>query len=212
MKKFILFMSIMLCCIIPFTAFAETVAADAEETTVESEENTDVLDVEEARQIIEYHLELNEPIVTYQITEEEYNKYNDGASMFVSGSAYEGSFNSTALNYFIGVMMNNIGKDYVAYRASQYVYYLFWGDDITYSDPRFTGSDLNYIMYSSYDGNFQRGTDDLSVNHNNAVVYSNVNDSFANLVEVKLVEESRVNSILIASCMLMLLFFWIWKR
>ncbi len=201
-------MSIMLCSIIPVTAFAEELPSDPEQTAAESEVNTDVLDVEEVRQVVEYNIQLSEPITTIQITEED---YNNQAVPLVEGSAYQGSFNSTALNYFTGVMMNNIGSDYVAFRSSQYVYYLFYGDDISYNGV-FTGSDLNYVSYNSQYGTLSRGVDNLDINPNSTIVYSNIDESFAHIVEVKNVEETRVNSILIASCMLMLLFFWIWKR
>ena len=107
--------------------------------------------------------------------------------------------------------MNNIGKDYVAFRGSQYLYYLYWGDEIEYNST-FTGADLDYILYNSQTGSFTRGTDDLSLNPNNTYVYSNVADNFAHLTEVKNIEETRVNSILIGSFMLLILFFFCWKR
>lgn len=207
MKKFILFMSIMLCSVIPFTAFAEELPSASEQTVAESEVSEDVQTVEEIRQVVEYNIQLNEPITTIQITEED---YNNQAVPLVEGSAYQGTFNSTALNYFTGVMMNNIGSDYVAFRASQYTYYLFYGD-ISYNGV-FIGSDLNYVSYNSQYGTLSRGIDDLDINPNSTIVYSNIDESFAHIVEVKNVEETRVNSILVASCMLMLLFFWIWKR
>lgn len=206
-----IFLCIMLC-------LMSCISVAAEEVIVENDENfesevieEDVQDIEEIREIIEYSFELSEPIKVFPITEEDYYQ-SENAARYVSGSAYQGSFNSTALNYFSGVMMNNLGKDYVAFRGSQYVYYLFFGDDIQYSGGRFVGSGLNYVSYSSYEGTFDRGTDDLSINPNNTVVYSNVDDSFANFLEVKSVEETRTNSIIIGSFMLMLLFFYVWKR
>lgn len=198
----------------PFTVFAEELPSDPAEQVTESEENTDVLDDEESSQTVEYNVVIDwptDPIYTIEISEEDYNNSQNSVP-FVTGSAYQGSFNSTALNYFTGVMMNNLGKDYVAFRGSQYVYYLFFGDDILFSGSHFTGSDLSYVSYNSYDGTFERGTDSLSINPNSTVVYSNVDDTYANLVEVKYVEETRSQGIITASIFLLLCILWFFKR
>lgn len=214
MRKFIVFITVLLCCVTPFTVFAEELPSDPADQVTESEENTDVLDDEESSQTVEYNVVIDwpsDPIYTIEMSEEDYNN-SQNAVPFVTGSAYQGSFNSTALNYFTGVMMNNIGKDYVAFRGSQYVYYLFFGDDILFSGSRFTGSDLSYVSYNSYDGTFERGTDSLSINPNSTVVYSNVDDTYANLVEVKYVEETRSQGIITASIFLLLCVLWFFKR
>lgn len=198
----------------PFTVFADELPADPAEHVVESEENTYVLDDEESSQTVEYNVFIDwptDPIYTIEMSEEDYHN-SQNVVPYVTGSAYQGSFNSTALNYFTGVMMNNIGKDYVAFRGSQYVYYLFFGDNISYSGSRFTGNDLRFVSYNSYDGTFERGTDTLSIAHNNTVVYSNVDDTFANLVEVKYVEEIRSEAIVTASIFLLLCVLWFFKR
>ena len=214
MKKAAFILTVLLCSVFPFVASAEEQEPASEQTVAENEVIEDVSSSEESSQTVEYNVVIDwptEPFYTIQIAEEDYNNQNN-AVPFITGSAYQGSFNSTALNYFTGVMMNNVGKDYVAFRGSQYVYYLFFGDDIVYGGSRFTGSDLSFVSYNSYDGTIERGTDSLSINPNATVVYSNVDDTFAHFVEVRNVEETRVNSILVASCMLMLLFFWVWKR
>lgn len=204
--KLMMCLALIFLCTLP--AFAtEEVPEVSDEEVVE-----DVQVVEEVSQTIEYNFELREPIKVFPITEEEYLKGSSDSAMFVSGSAYEGAFNSTALNYFTGIMLNNVGSDYVAFRHSQYVYYLFWGNDISYSNNVFSGSDLNYINYSTYDGAFSRGVDDLTLNHNNAVVYSNVNENFANLLEVKNVEEIRAQSIVNASVFVLIVLLWFFKR
>lgn len=198
----------------PFTVFAEELPSDPVGQVAESEENTDVLDDEESSQTVEYNVVIDwptDPIYTIEMSEEDYNN-SQNVVPYVTGSVYQGTFNSTALNYFTGVMMNNIGKDYVAFRGSQYVYYLFFGDDILFSGSRFTGSDLSYVSYNSYDGTFERGTDSLSINPNSTVVYSNVDDTYANLVEVKYVEETRSQGIITASIFLLLCLLWFFKR
>lgn len=198
----------------PFTVFAEELPSASEQTVAESEENIDVLDDEESSQTVEYNVVIDwptDPIYTIEMSEEDYHN-SQAAVPFVTGSAYQGSFNSTALNYFTGVMMNNIGKDYVAFRGSQYVYYLFFGDDITYNGSRFISSDCSFVSYNSYDGTFERGSDSLSIADNNTVVYSNVSDTFANLVEVKTIEETRSQGIITASIFLLLCILWFFKR
>lgn len=198
----------------PFTVFAEELPSASEQTVTESEENTDVLDDEESSQTFEYNVVIDwptDPIYTIEMSEEDYHN-SQNAVPYVTGSAYQGSFNSTALNYFTGVMMNNVGKDYVAFRGSQYVYYLFFGDDITYNGSRFISDSASYVSYNSYDGTFERGTDSLSINPNATVVYSNVDDMFANLVEVKYVEETRSTGIVTASVFLLLCILWFFKR
>lgn len=214
MRKFIVFITVLLFSVMPFTVFADELPADPAEYVVESEENAYVLDDEESGQTVEYNVVIDwptDPIYTIEMSEEDYNN-SQNVVPYVTGSAYQGTFNSTALNYFTGVMMNNIGKDYVAFRGSQYVYYLFFGDDITYNGSRFTSSSASYVSYNSYDGTFERGTDSLSVNPNATVVYSNVDNSFANLLEVKYVEETRSQAIVTASIFLLLCVLWFFKR
>lgn len=214
MRKFIVFITVFLCSVMPFSVFAEELPSASVQTVLESEENAYVLDDEESSQTPEYNFVLDwptEPIYTIEMSEEDYHN-SQNAVPFVTGSAYQGSFNSTALNYFTGVMMNNIGQDYVAFRGSQYVYYLFFGDDILFNGSRFTGSGLSYVSYNSYDGTFERGTDTLSINPNSTVVYSNVDDMFANLVEVKNVEETRSQAVVTASIFLLLCVLWFFKR
>lgn len=214
MKKFIVFITVLLCSVMPFTVFAEELPSASEQTLSESEENLDVLDDKESCQTVEYNVVIDwptDPIYTIEMSEEDYNN-SQNAVPFVTGSAYQGTFNSTALNYFTGVMMNNIGKDYVAFRGSQYVYFLFFGDDILYDGSRFTGSGLSFVSYNSYDGTFERGTDTLSINPNSTVVYSNVSDTYANLVEVKTIEETRSQGIITASIFLLLCILWFFKR
>ncbi|MBQ7903538.1 MAG: hypothetical protein IJ362_07395 [Oscillospiraceae bacterium] len=189
-------------CILPVSAAEEDITEEVD---------SDVQTVEEVSQVIEYNIQFDEPITTIQVDPVDYYNEQNPVS-YVTGSAYQGSFNSTALNYFTGVMLNNVGKNYVAFRGSQYIYYLFYGDDILYNGQRFTGSGLDFISYNSQNGTFDRGTDDLSISDNNAVVYSNIDDKFANIVEVKTVEETRSQSIVCASIFILLSILWFFKR
>lgn len=195
----------------PFTVFADELVPIRDVNEVEEE---NVLDDEESSQTAEYNIVIDwptEPIYTIEMSEEDYNN-SQSVQRYVTGSAYQGTFNSTALNYFTGVMLNNVGKNYVAFRGSQYVYYLFYGDDISYNGSRFVSSGCSYISYNSQNGTFERGNDSLSISDNSTVVYSNVDDSFANLVEVKNVEEIRSTGIVTASVFLLLCLLWFFKR
>lgn len=200
--KYLMCLALTFLCIVP-------VYATDNETIVE--ENEDVPIVEEIREVIEYDLIINQPITTIEVSPEDYYNEQNGVP-YVTGSAYQGTFNSTALNYFTGVMLNNVGSDYVSFRGSQYVYYLFWGDNIEYNGSRFIGDNLSFISYNSQNGTFDRGIDSLSIADNNTVVYSNVNEKFANIVEVKTVEENRAQSIVTASIFVLLCILWFFKR
>lgn len=196
------FFLIAFLCIMPVSAL---------EPDVIEESDIDVLPVEEIREVVEYDLIINQPITTIEVSPEDYYNEQNGVP-YVTGSAYQGTFNSTALNYFTGVMLNNVGDNYVAFRGSQYVYYLFWGEDISYNGSRFVGSNLNFISYNSQNGTFDRGTDSLSIADNNTVVYSNVNENFAHFVEVRTIEENRSQGIATASIFILLCLLWLFKR
>ena len=56
------------------------------------------------------------------------------AAQAANSSVYPGTWSGSILDYFSGVMRQNPGKHYVAFRNSQYSYFLFYGDDLTFSD------------------------------------------------------------------------------
>ena len=51
-----------------------------------------------------------------------------------NSSVYPGTWSGSILDYFSGVMRQNPGKHYVAFRNSQYSYFLYYGDDLTFSE------------------------------------------------------------------------------
>ena len=72
MRKFIVFITVLLCCVMPFTVFAEELPSDPAEQITESEENIDVLDDEESSQDVEYNVVINwptDPIYTIDMSE-----------------------------------------------------------------------------------------------------------------------------------------------
>lgn len=57
-----------------------------------------------------------------------------------NSSVYPGTWTGSILDYFSAVMRQNPGKHYVAFRNSQYSYFLYYGDDLTFSDGVVSGS------------------------------------------------------------------------
>lgn len=104
------------------------------------------------------------------------------ASQAANGSVYPGTWSGSILDYFSGVMRQNPGKHYVAFRNSQYSYFLFYGDDLTFSDGVVSGS-ADYVEYNYNNNNYvvTRGNDNVNINISSGVVYTDLNSSYAAL-------------------------------
>lgn len=104
------------------------------------------------------------------------------ATLAANGSVYPGTWSGSILDYFSGVMRQNPGKHYVAFRNSQYSYFLFYGDDLTFSDGVVSGS-ADYVEYNYNNNNYvvTRGTDNVNINISSGVVYTDLNPSYAAL-------------------------------
>lgn len=100
----------------------------------------------------------------------------------VNSSVYPGTWSGSILDYFSGVMRQNPGEHYVAFRNSQYSYFLFYGSDLTYSDGVVSGSG-DYVQYNYNNNNYvvTRGNDYVNVNISTGVVYTDLNPSYAAL-------------------------------
>ncbi len=100
----------------------------------------------------------------------------------VNSSVYPGTWSGSILDYFSGVMRQNPGEHYVAFRNSQYSYFLFYGSDLAYSDGVVSGSG-DYVQYSYNNNNYvvTRGNDYVNVNISSGVVYTDLNPSYAAL-------------------------------
>lgn len=100
----------------------------------------------------------------------------------VNSSVYPGTWSGSILDYFSGVMRQNPGKHYVAFRNSQYSYFLFYGDDLTFTDGTVSGSG-DYVQYDFNNNNYvvTRGNDYVNVNISSGVVYTDLNPSYAAL-------------------------------
>lgn len=104
------------------------------------------------------------------------------AAQAANSSVYPGTWSGSILDYFSGVMRQNPGKHYVAFRSSQYSYFLYYGDDLTFSDGVVSGAG-DYVQYNYNNNNYvvTRGNDYVDVNISSGVVYTDLNPSYAAL-------------------------------
>lgn len=100
----------------------------------------------------------------------------------VNSSVYPGTWSGSILDYFSGVMRQNPGKHYVAFRNSQYSYFLFYGDDLTFADGSVSGSG-DYVQYNYSNNNYvvTRGNDYVNIDVSSGVVYTDLNSAYAAL-------------------------------
>ena len=100
----------------------------------------------------------------------------------VNSSVYPGTWSGSILDYFSGVMRQNPGKHYVAFRNSQYSYFLYYGDDLTFSDGVVSGS-ADYVEYNYNNNNYvvTRGNDNVNINISSGVVYTDLNSAYGAL-------------------------------
>lgn len=99
-----------------------------------------------------------------------------------NSSVYPGTWSGSILDYFSAVMRQNPGKHYVAFRNSQYSYFLYYGDGLTFSDGVVSGS-ADYVEYNYNNNNYvvTRGTDNVNINISSGVVYTDLNPSYGAL-------------------------------
>lgn len=119
--------------------------------------------------------------------------FDNGAAVAVSdldaiavqaanSSVYPGTWSGSILDYFSGVMRQNPGKHYVAFRNSQYSYFLYYGDDLTFADGVVSGS-ADYVEYNYYNNNYvvTRGNDNVNINISSGIVYTDLNSAYGAL-------------------------------
>lgn len=99
-----------------------------------------------------------------------------------NSSVYPGTWSGSILDYFSGVMRQNPGKHYVAFRSSQYSYFLYYGDDLTFADGVVSGS-ADYVEYNYNNNNYvvTRGNDNVNINISSGVVYTDLNSAYGAL-------------------------------
>lgn len=134
------------------------------------------------------HLEESEPEPENPIV-----AYDNGNAVAVSdldaiavqaanSSVYPGTWSGSILDYFSGVMRQNPGKHYVAFRNSQYSYFLYYGDDLTFADGVVSGS-ADYVEYNYNNNTYvvTRGNDNVNINISSGVVYTDLNSAYGAL-------------------------------
>lgn len=99
-----------------------------------------------------------------------------------NSSVYPGTWTGSILDYFSAVMRQNPGKHYVAFRNSQYSYFLYYGDDLTFADGVVSGS-ADYVEYNYNNNNYVvlRGYDNVNINISSGVVYTDLDCSYGAL-------------------------------
>lgn len=104
------------------------------------------------------------------------------AAQAANSSVYPGTWSGSILDYFSGVMRQNPGKHYVAFRNSQYSYFLYYGDDLTFANGVVSGS-ADYVEYNYNDNNYvvTRGNDNVNINISSGVVYTDLNSAYGAL-------------------------------
>lgn len=99
-----------------------------------------------------------------------------------NSSVYPGTWTGSILDYFSAVMRQNPGKHYVAFRNSQYSYFLYYGDDLAFSDGVVSGA-ADYVQYNYNNNNYivTRGSDNVNINISSGVVYTDLNSAYGAL-------------------------------
>lgn len=104
------------------------------------------------------------------------------AAQAANSSVYPGTWTGSILDYFSAVMRQNPGQHYVAFRNSQYSYFLYYGDSLTFSDGVVSGS-ADYVQYNYNNNNYvvSRGHEDVNINISSGVVYTDLNSAYGAL-------------------------------
>lgn len=119
-----------------------------------------------------------------------------------NSSVYPGTWTGSILDYFSAVMRQNPGKHYVAFRNSQYSYFLYYGDDLTFADGVVSGS-ADYVEYNYNNNNYvvTRGNDNVNINISSGVVYTDLNSAYGALEGAS---EITLQSVLLVSVLVCL--------
>lgn len=104
------------------------------------------------------------------------------AAQAANSSVYPGTWSGSILDYFSAVMRQNPGKHYVAFRNSQYSYFLYYGSNLSYADGVVSGSG-DYVEYNYNNNNYvvTRGNDNVNINISSGVVYTDLNSAYGAL-------------------------------
>lgn len=157
-----------------------------------------------------------QPTIVQEVTEVQFPSYlvdmGDGlyyltdtppvsAAPLSVGSVYPATIQSTASDYFAGVVAQNPGVDYVAFRDSEDSSVLFYGDGLDYSNGRFSGT-ADYVRYTFAGYNqysISRGTDTVNIS-DSGFIYSNMDASFACYPDGEVASYGAVLSLSLCVC------------
>ena len=119
-----------------------------------------------------------------------------------NSSVYPGTWTGSILDYFSAVMRQNPGKHYVAFRNSQYSYFFYYGDGLTFADGVVSGS-ADYVEYNYNSNNYvvTRGNDNVNINISSGVVYTDLNSAYGALDGVS---EITLQTVLLVSVLVCL--------
>lgn len=158
----------------------------------EEEEDFGLEDVDQEENIVQIDETLpvsayteDNPMPVYLVEQEELE--DESAVYTVSGSPYPGMISTTYLDYFAGIADKlKFTEHYIAFRASQYEYYMAWGEGLEYDGTRFRGSALSYCRIYTGSGSSNMtvtfGSDTFYLTPGTGFVYSDL-EHFASLTE-----------------------------
>ncbi len=169
----------------------EEVSADVSDPQ-EEEEESGPEDADQEENIVQVDETLSAPVYTednpmpvYFVEQEELE--DESAVYTVSGSPYPGMISTTYLDYFAGIADKlKFTEHYIAFRASQYEYYMAWGEGLEYDGTRFRGSALSYCRIYTGSGSSNMavtfGSDTFYLTPGTGFVYSDL-EHFSSLTE-----------------------------
>lgn len=171
----------------------EEVQTDEEQTEQDSSSSLDDI-LAGVNELLEQSASYNEYLAENESEpQSEIIAYDNGNAVSVSdldaiavqaanSSVYPGTWTGSILDYFSAVMRQNPGKHYVAFRNSQYSYFLYYGDDLTFADGVVSGS-ADYVEYNYSNNNYvvTRGNDNVNINISSGVVYTDLNSAYGAL-------------------------------
>lgn len=173
--------------------FVEEVQTDEEQTEQDSSSSLDDI-LAGVNELLEQSASYKEYLAEGESeSENPIIAYDNGNAVAVSdldaiavqaanSSVYPGTWTGSILDYFSAVMRQNPGKHYVAFRNSQYSYFLYYGDDLAFADGVVSGS-ADYVQYNYNNNNYvvTRGNDNVNINISSGVVYTDLNSAYGAL-------------------------------
>lgn len=105
---------------------------------------------------------------------------------YANYNTYYGSISSTYLEFMRGFLPKlGFREHYIASRTSQYDYIFAYGEKLTYSGGRFTGTGITVITWNTYNyGTYSFGYQStFSLNPGSYLVYSDLSDVYPSLAD-----------------------------